>query len=88
MPDIDEISSVLARCNNRDEMKQLLEELFTPSELSNLELRWKLLQKLARGDSQRTISADLGISLCKITRGSKLIQDASSQVYKILCSER
>ena len=84
MADIKDIAAVLADCTKSSDMKQLLEELFTPAELSNLELRWELLKRLASGDSQRTISSDLGISLCKITRGSKLIQDNSSQVYKIL----
>lgn len=81
---LDDIAEVLAACTNRDDMKQLISELFTKSELSNLVLRWELLKRLAAGDSQRTISADLGISLCKITRGSKYVQDSSSQVYKIL----
>ena len=84
MADINDIAAVLANCTKSSDMKQLLEELFTPAELSNLELRWELLKRLVSGDSQRTISSDLGISLCKITRGSNLIQDKSSQVYKIL----
>jgi TrpR family trp operon transcriptional repressor len=39
---------------------------------------------LHAGKTQREIAHDLGISLCKITRGSKILKDPESQMNTIL----
>lgn len=52
-------------------IERLLGQLLTPSELAAVSDRWELCQQLVQGKSQRRIAADLGLSLCKITRGSK-----------------
>jgi TrpR family trp operon transcriptional repressor len=55
----------------------------TPAELENLELRWQLLRLLAGGVPQREIASRLGISLCKITRGSRILKDRESELAAI-----
>jgi TrpR family trp operon transcriptional repressor len=69
---------------DRTLMKQFFDEIFTDAERKDLELRWKLMQKLKQGISQRDISAELGISLCKITRGSKIIKNDASATNRLL----
>ncbi|MBN1780735.1 transcriptional regulator [bacterium] len=66
------------------EMKQFFDEIFTSNERKDLHLRWKLMKLLKSGVPQRKIAADLGISLCKITRGVKIIQDPDSVSNKLL----
>lgn len=66
-----------------EEMKKLFSEMFTESEIHDFQLRWALLDKLTRGMSQRDIASDLGISLCKITRGAKLLKNKDSKLYEI-----
>jgi len=65
-------------------LEKLLAEVLTPGERSDLALRWKLLQRLVEGASHRQISRELGISPCKITRGSRILKAADSVCRKIL----
>ncbi|MBN1499206.1 MAG: transcriptional regulator [Spirochaetes bacterium] len=67
-------------------MKKLFSEIFTESEIHDFSLRWGLLEKLSQGMSQREIASTLGISLCKITRGSKFLKNKNSELYKIFSS--
>ena len=64
--------------NEPDEMKKLFSEIFTSSELDDLNLRWKLLSELGTGHTQREIAKKLGVSLCKITRGAKILKNEKS----------
>lgn len=65
-------------------MEVLFREIFTPSEIDTLSLRWQLLKDLHEGKTQRKIAADRKISLCKITRGSKLLKAKDSYLKKVL----
>ena len=66
-----ELAAVLADTRAPVAMRDLLEALLTPRERARLALRWRLVCLLASGVHQRTIARKLGISLCKITRGSR-----------------
>ena len=76
--------SVLCEISNPIEMSSLLEEILTPHEQHDLSLRWKLMQELYQGKPQRQIASELGISLCKITRGAKVLKNPKSISLKIL----
>lgn len=65
-------------------MHQFLSEILTPAEKKDLTLRWELLKRLAHGESQRSIAKGLHISLCKITRGAKILKDPSSFCARVL----
>jgi TrpR family trp operon transcriptional repressor len=79
-----ELARLLERAAAGNELETLLAELFTPRELHDLALRLRLLRMLCDGVSQRKITAALGISLCKITRGSRLLKNPDSAVKKLL----
>ena len=66
-----ELAAVLADTRASAAMQDLLKALLTPRERARLALRWRLVCLLASGMHQRTIARKLGISLCKITRGSR-----------------
>jgi len=68
-------------------MAAFFDEIFTGRERNDLALRWKLMQRLADGVPQRKIAAELGISLCKITRGAKVLKIPGS-VSKRLLTEK
>ena len=76
--DVEELSAAIARLRGADEAARFLEELFTPSECVELSKRWALMRELLAGKSQRTIARELGLSLCKITRGAKYVRDPDS----------
>ncbi|MBF0378447.1 MAG: transcriptional regulator [Desulfamplus sp.] len=70
--------------NNIDDLKSFFDEMLTQGERADLSLRWKLLKELQSGMTQRKIAEKYGISLCKITRGSKILKKENSVVLKIL----
>jgi TrpR family trp operon transcriptional repressor len=71
---------VLASLSSESEIQQFLEELLTANERLDVALRWHLLEMLSAGTPQRKIAEQLGVSLCKITRGSRLLRNATSVV--------
>ncbi|HOS97548.1 MAG TPA: Trp family transcriptional regulator [Deltaproteobacteria bacterium] len=79
-----ELEKVFAGITDYDEMKTFFEEIFTPKELRDLALRWQLLKELHEGKTQRDIAARYRISLCKITRGSKVLKKRNSSVRRVL----
>lgn len=66
-----EFVSVLAALGSADAVYDVLFALLTPREREKIALRWRLLCLLQKGLTQRAVAAQLGISLCKITRGSR-----------------
>ena len=83
----DDLTEVFARISDFEEMKSFIEEILTPKEIQDLALRWKLLQELNKGKTQRSIASQYGISLCKITRGSKILKKDHSVTKKYLRKE-
>jgi TrpR family trp operon transcriptional repressor len=65
-----DLAGVLARMGRAEEIHEVLHALLTPREREKITLRWKLVCMLEKGMTQRAIAAELGVSLCKITRGS------------------
>jgi TrpR family trp operon transcriptional repressor len=79
-----ELIDIFTRTRNIADMEVLFREIFTPSEIDTLTLRWQLLKDLNAGKTQRKIAAEHKISLCKITRGSKLLKARDSYLKKVL----
>jgi TrpR family transcriptional regulator, trp operon repressor len=65
-------------------VKEFLYSLFTSSEADEIAKRWALVKQIAQGRPQREIAKDLGLSLCKITRGSRELKKESSSFKKML----
>lgn len=82
--EFDDLLKVFASTTDEADMRKLLQEMLTPSEQKDLALRWNLMKDLYRGLPQREIAANHGISLCKITRGSKILKQKDSYCRKIL----
>ena len=80
----EEIIDIFSEINDKRVMKQLFEEIFTEKERKDVSLRWQLLKELHEGRPQRKIAVDHKISLCKITRGSKILKNKDSTIKKIL----
>ena len=66
-----ELAGILASLRERGAVYDVLYALLTPSERETIALRWRLVRMLEQGISQRAIATALGVSLCKITRGSR-----------------
>ena len=85
---IKEISKILSELETLIEVEQFLNEILTESELETLSKRWRILNLLKDGVSQREIAKDLSVSLCKITRGSRLLKNKNSITAKYLIKEK
>jgi TrpR family trp operon transcriptional repressor len=81
---ISEIAAVLARVRDPELIAAFLRSLLTRRELQEVSGRWELVKRLARGDSQRAIARQLGMSLCKITRGSRELKKKNSAFRRVL----
>lgn len=86
MTELKEISRILAEISSPDDVEKFLYEILTDNERRDLSLRWGLMKKLYKGVPQRSIASELGISLCRITRGSKILKSADSITAKLLSS--
>ncbi|MDA3831912.1 MAG: Trp family transcriptional regulator [Spirochaetales bacterium] len=84
MKDLNELIEVFTRVNSYEHMQKLFEELFTMKEKYDFALRWRLLKDLQKKIPQREIAQNLGISLCKITRGSKILKEDDSITRKLI----
>ena len=79
-----ELVAIFSRIQDQKVMNKFFQEIFTDAERSDLDLRWELMKRLHEGVAQREIASELGISLCKITRGSKIVKSKTSTTNKIL----
>ena len=80
----EDLLDLFASTNDRESMRLLFEEMFTGAEIKDLEIRWKLMNDLYNHVPQREIASNLHISLCRITRGSKMLKKKEGYVKKYL----
>ena len=81
---IKELCRVLAFTNDRELLESFIFCLLTPAETADIASRWALVKELREGRTQREIAKNLGVSLCKITRGSRELKKPSSGFMRIL----
>lgn len=77
-----EMSNALAR-SSPAEIQDFLYSILTPAEADEIAKRWALVKDLAQGKPQRQIAHELGLSLCKITRGSRELKKEDSS-FKLM----
>jgi TrpR family trp operon transcriptional repressor len=81
-----EIADTLAAIGDAGLIGRFLESLLTPRERDEIAGRWELVKLLDRGESQRHVAKRLGMSLCKITRGSRELKRRDS-AFKAMLDE-
>jgi TrpR family trp operon transcriptional repressor len=81
---MNEVAEVLCGIRDVTLMRRFMEGILTPGELEEIGRRWELVKLLERGVSQRQIAKKLGMSLCKITRGSRELKKNNSAMKKVL----
>ena len=85
--EIEDISAVIRMLDSEENICNFLLEILTEAEVETLSKRWRILKLLAMGKTQREIAQDLKVSLCKVTRGSKILKNEKSIVTKFLIKE-
>jgi len=84
MESILEISQAIKQLKSDKEIYSFLQEILTQAELIDLSKRWRILKMLNEGCTQREIAKSLNVSLCKITRGSQIINNKNAISTKYL----
>ena len=79
---------LITQLKNTEDVEKFFCEIFTSSEIRTLSKRWRILQMLVNNHTQREIADELGVSLCKVTRGSKILKDKNAIVTKFLIKEK
>ena len=87
MKTLKEISKLVKSIDTEAEVTAFLRELLTESEIETLTKRWRILEMLKEGCTQREIAKELQVSLCKVTRGAKIMKDKKSILAKYLLKE-
>ena len=82
-----EISEILSKTSNKYEIEKFLSELLTVSEIDAISKRWRILDLLSKGETQRSIVKNLNVSLCNVTRGAKILKNKNSVSAKFIKSE-
>ncbi|HOO70832.1 MAG TPA: Trp family transcriptional regulator [Spirochaetota bacterium] len=84
MDKIKDISLVLAASDDARLIEKFLRSILTENEIAEISSRWELVRMLDEGISQRKIAEKLGLSLCKITRGSKELKKNPSAFKQMI----
>ena len=79
-----ELAGALARVEDPVLITEFFKCLLTPSEIHEMASRWALVKLIDEGWSQRAIAQELGLSLCKITRGSKELKKENSAFARMI----
>lgn len=81
---VDDLVDAVVAVTNRREANDFLRAILTPRELEKIALRLRLVQLLNEGWSQRHVAEALGVSLCKITRGSRELKYGPEGFRRVL----
>ncbi len=84
MENIREIAGMLSETNDPALIEDFFLGILTKTELENIDSRWEILKLLDRGVSQRQIASDLHLSLCKITRGARVLHKENPALKKLV----
>ena len=85
---LSELALALAATKDHLLVKNFLRRLLTPAEAADIAARWALVKALEQKTPQREIAKTLGISLCKITRGSREMKNPDQAFQKMLAAAR
>ncbi len=75
---------LLCSITDTSEMEALLDDLLTDKEHIDIIQRYLLMDDLYKGISQRDIASRRKMSLCKITRGSRMLKKKEGYMKKLL----
>jgi TrpR family trp operon transcriptional repressor len=81
---LSELAGALALTGDAALIEAFLRCLLTPAETADIAARWALVKDLDAKVPQREIAKNLGISLCKITRGSRELKKPNSGFRRML----
>ncbi len=79
----DELLELFCQTVDKFTMSEILSNMLTPQEREELATRLQIFKKLIKGENQRRIAKDLGVSIATITRGSRELQYGKPGIRKL-----
>lgn len=79
-----DLVDLICSLKSKNEVEEFVRDMFTPNEFDTLAKRWRIIKMLNEGYTQRDIAKELQVSLCKVTRGSKILKNKNSVIYRYL----
>jgi TrpR family trp operon transcriptional repressor len=79
-----ELACAFAKTADTTLIEQFFKSILTPAETADIAARWALVKALDKKTPQREIAKTLGLSLCKITRGSRELKKPDSAFRRML----
>lgn len=67
-----------------NDLAGVLEDILTPAEMLDIHQRLNIVESLSRGVSQREVAKELGVSVAKVNRGSRILQFGTGKLRKYL----
>jgi len=68
-------------------LKEFLKDILSRKEYKNLLLRWRIIELLTEGKSQRDVATELKISVATVSRGANVLKNASGGFAHVLTYE-
>lgn len=65
-------------------LHSFLRDLLTPGEFEDIVKRWQIIQALARGKTHREVAHTLQVSVAKVSRGARVLQNQKSGFRTVL----
>jgi len=81
---IRELCHLIKMADSEEFTYEFFVNLFTAPERKDFANRWLLVKEIDKGTTQREIAKKFNMSLCKITRGSKILHEPDSAFRKML----
>lgn len=88
MKRMNELLDIFVKVKDRQEMKKLFEELFTPAEVKDFLLRYQIFREISDGTTQREIASRYKMSLCKVTRGARVLKRRGAFFKKLFAGKK
>ena len=83
----EDLLKIVLSIKDKEELKSFIDDMFTEKEVEDVVQRYLLMDDLYRGKSQRDIARDRSMSLCKITRGSKMLKKKEGSMRKFFSNK-
>ena len=74
----------LNQIQNKKNMRQFLEALFTADDWGELSKRFQILKRLSKGQTHRKVSADLSASIATVSRGANELKKINDSVKRMI----
>jgi len=71
-----ELYSLFTRLRTVEEVELFFQDMMTQHERETLAERWQIIKRLHAGMPQRKVKEELGISIERVTRGSKTLKSS------------